>query len=369
MVVENSSHLSPDAASHGADEPAADTVERAPSLGTRIRAVVGSRPFVWAVLIVIFALFWVIGLERGVGAARMLSLTAWGIALGGIFALGSVGLTLTYGVLKFPNFAHGALITIGAYIAFEVVRFVPNGPPLRPLSFGWELLLGLVICMPLTGLVAVVCDRLVFRRLRNHGSSIVLFAMASLGLAFVLRSLIYLIWGPAFRFYYHGRANPALDLPLGLHVQADKFFSLGLAVALVILLFWLLTHTKMGKAMRATADNPDLAEVRGIDTERIIAWTWLIGGGFAGSCGVLFGLASQLRPEMGFISVLLPVFAAVILGGIGNAFGALVGAMVIGIAWQMTAAVMEPAYGPGVAFGIMILVLVIRPQGLFGKGS
>lgn len=131
-------------------------------------------------------------------------------------------------------------------------------------------------------------------------------------------------------------------------------------------LFLLLTRTKLGKAMRATADNADLAKVRGINTEHVIAWTWVIGGGFAAAGGVLFGLASQLRPSMGFISLLVPVFAATILGGIGNARGALVGSLVIGIAWQLTAAVMPATYGPGVAFGIMILMLVIRPQGLFG---
>ncbi|HLQ85181.1 MAG TPA: branched-chain amino acid ABC transporter permease [Salinisphaeraceae bacterium] len=364
-MAQASKQLSQDAAP--ADSMAhASAAEPSSTLGRRIRRAVGSRPFVWAILLAILALFWVIGLARGLSVSNLLSLTVWGISLGGIFALGSVGLTLTYGVLKFPNFSHGALITIGAYIAFEVIRLVPNSLPLRPLSFGWEFLLGLAVCMPVTGLVAVICDRLVFRHLRNRGSSIVLFAMASLGLAFVLRSLLYLIWGPEFRFYYHGRANPALQLPMGVHVQADKFFVLGLALVLVTLLFLLLSRTKMGKAMRATADNPDLAMVRGIDTERIIAWTWMIGGGLAASGGVLFGLASQLRPEMGFVSILLPVFAAVILGGIGNAFGALVGALVIGIAWQLTAAATDPTYGPGVAFGIMILILVIRPQGLFG---
>lgn len=337
------------------------------SLGRRVRLIAGSGPFVWAVLIGIGVLFWLIGLSRGGDWSHLLSLTVWGIALGAILALGSIGLTLTYGVLKFPNFSHGALITIGAYIALTVVNVVPHGPPLRPLSFGWELLLGLAISMPVTGVIAVVCDRLVFRRLRANKSSVVLFAMASLGLAFVLRSLLYLIWGPSFRFYYHGRANPALHFPWGIRVQADQIFALLLAVVLVLLIYFLLTRTKMGKAMRATADNPDLAKVRGIDTERVVAWTWLIGGGLAASGGVLFGLASQLRPEMGFISILLPVFAAVILGGIGNAFGALVGALIIGIAWELTAAAIAPTYGPGVAFGIMILMLVIRPQGLFGR--
>lgn len=350
----------------GSDAALAPLVDGRPVRRERLRAIIGSRPFVWAVLIAILALFWVIGLTRDISVSHLISLTVWGVALGGVLALGSIGLTLTYGVLKFPNFAHGALITIGAYIALMVVWLVPNGPPLRPFSFGWELLLGLVIAMPVTGVVAVICDRIVFRRLRKTNSSMVLFAMASLGLAFVLRSLLYLIWGPVFRFYYLARTNPALHLPLGVRVQADKFFTLGLALVLVFLVFWLLTRTKMGKAMRATADNPDLAKVRGIDTERVIAWTWMIGGGLAASGGVLFGLASQLRPEMGFITILLPVFASVILGGIGSAFGALVGSLVIGIAWQLTAAATDPTYGPGVAFGIMILMLVIRPQGLFG---
>lgn len=333
---------------------------------TRIRDIAGSRPLVWAVLIGIGVLFWLIGLSQGVSLGRLLSLTIWGISLGGVLSLSSIGLTLTYGVLKFPNFSHGALITIGAYVALMVVNAVPHSAPLRPMSFGWELLLGLAIAMPVTGIVAAICDRIVFRRLRTQKATLVLYAMASLGLAFVLRSCIYLLWGPTFHFYYHGRANPALEFPLNIRVQGDKFFALGLALVMAYLLYLLLTRTKLGKAMRATADNADLAKVRGIDTERVIAWTWLIGGGLAAAGGVLFGLASQLRPSMGFISLLVPVFAAVILGGIGNPRGALVGSVVIGIAWQLTAAVMSPAYGPGVAFAIMILMLVIRPQGLFG---
>src|SRR5699024_10854785 len=221
--------------------------------------------------------------------------------------------------------------------------------------------------MPLTGALAIVCDRLIFRRLRYSKSPIVLFAMASLGLAFVLRSILYMIWGSDFRFYYEGRENPALHLPMGVHVTADKFFNLALALIVVYLVFLLLKRTKMGKAMRAAADNPDLAQVRGINTERVVAWTWMFGGGLAAGGGVLFGLASQLRPEMGFISILLPVFASVILGGIGNPIGAVVGSLVIGVAWQLSAAAVNPTYGPGIAFAIMILMLVLRPQGLFSN--
>jgi branched-chain amino acid transport system permease protein/neutral amino acid transport system permease protein len=127
----------------------------------------------------------------------------------------------------------------------------------------------------------------------------------------------------------------------------------------------LLGRTKMGKAMRATADNPELAQVRGINTERVIAWTWVMSGALAAAGGVMYGLASQLRPEMGFF-LLLPMFAAVIMGTVGNPRGALVGAIIIGVAQQVSTAFLNPAYGPAVAFLLLVLTLLVRPQGLFG---
>jgi branched-chain amino acid transport system permease protein len=315
-------------------------------------------------LVIILIAMWLLGLSLGAGTQQLFSLTIWGIMLGGIIALGGVGLTLCYGVLKFPNFAHGALVTMGAYVAFTLVQAVPQSAPIWRFSFGWELVLGLVVAMPIVGIVAVLVDRVLYRRLRVAKSALVLFAMASLGMAFFLRSIIYLLWGSDFHFYYVGRANPALHMPLGIRVQADQVFVLSLALILVILLYLLLAKTRMGKAMRATADNPDLAQIRGIDTERVIAATWFISGGLAAAGGVMYGLASQLRPDMGF-TLLLPMFAAVILGSIGNAFGALVGAVVIGMAMQLTSSFMSPAYGPAVAFALMVLALVVRPQGLF----
>jgi len=192
--------------------------------------------------------------------------------------------------------------------------------------------------------------------------------MASLAATFFLQSVIYLIWGSDFRFYYPGRANPALQMPLGIRIQADQIFVFVLALILVALTWLLLEKSKMGKAMRATANNPDLAQVRGINTERVIAWTWIIGGGLAAAGGVMYGLASQLRPEMGFF-LLLPIFAAAIMGGVGSPMGALVGAIIIGVAQQVSSAFLNPAYGPAVAFVLMILVLVVQPQGLFGQSG
>jgi len=336
-----------------------------PRPGERIRAALQSRAAAGLFVVGVLALVVLLAILQDVPAGRLLSLTVWGIMLGGVIGLGSIGLTLVYGVLKFPNFSHGALVTLGAYFTFALMSLLPQGAALRPFSFGWEFVVALVVSMPLVGVVSLAVDRVMYRPLRQRGASLVLFAMASLAMAFFLRSIIYLVWGSDFRFYYEGRRNPALDLPLGLRVQADQFFILGLALVLVIAIYLLLERTKMGKAMRATANNPELAQVRGINTERVIAWTWMIGGGLAAAGGAMYGLASQLRPEMGFW-LLLPMFAAVIMGSIGNPRGALAGALIIGVAQQVSTAFLNPAYGPAVAFLLMVLTLLVRPQGLFG---
>lgn len=339
-----------------------------PGGAERAWAFMRTRAFLVGTFAVLLLLMYALGLLSGVGSQRLLSLTAWGLMLGGIIALGSIGLTLVYGVMKFPNFSHGALVTLGAYIALSVIPLLPPGPALRPLSFGYEFLVAILVAMPVVGFLAAGIDRVVYRRLRRTGAHLVLFAMASLAMAFFLRSMIYLIWGPDFHFYYPGRSNPALHLPLGIRVRADQLFILVLAFALVALVYGLLERTKMGKAMRATADNPDLAGVRGINTERVILWTWVLGGGLAAAGGVMYGLSSQLRPEMGFW-LLLPMFAATIMGGIGSPYGALIAALVIGVAHQVSTSFLDPTYGPAVAFVLMVLTLLIRPQGLFGRGG
>lgn len=340
----------------------------APRPGAQFGAVLKSRGGFSVILFLILVLFWVIGFLRGTSLGDLLSLTIWGAMLGGIIALGAIGLTLVYGVLKFPNFAHGELITFGAYSTFALTRILPQGQPLRPLSFGWELIVALLLSMPIVAAIALAVDRVLFYPLRRRGASLVLFAMASLAGAFFLRSVIYLIWGSDFRFYYPGRANPALQLPLDIRIQADQIFVFVLALILVGVTYLLLEKTKMGKAMRATANDPDLAQVRGINTERVIAWTWVLGGALAAAGGVMYALASQLRPEMGFW-LLLPIFAAAIMGGVGSPIGALVGAIIIGIAQQLSASFLNPAYGPGVAFILMVVVLVVQPQGLFGQSG
>lgn len=335
----------------------------------RLKALLGSRSAAVVVLALILAAIWLLAAVQGIPGQRLLSLAVRGVMLSGIVALGAIGLTLVFGVVKFANFAHGDLMTLGAYLALPIVAQLGTDSVLGPFAFGWELIVGLLVAMPLTGLAAYAIDWVIYRPLRARRSSTVILAMASLGMAFFVRSFIYLIWGADFLFYYRGRARPAtVELFANIRVRPDQLFILGLAIVLVALVYVLLEKTKIGKAMRATADNPDLARISGINTQQIILWTWLIGGGLAAAGGIMFGLDSQLRPEMGWF-LLLPLFAAVILGSIGNPYGALVGALVISVAQQMATAFINPAYAPGVAFVILILLLLFRPQGLFGKGG
>ncbi|MEW6045033.1 MAG: branched-chain amino acid ABC transporter permease [Bacillota bacterium] len=295
----------------------------------------------------------------------LFSLASWGVMLGGVIALGAVGLSLVYGVLRFANLAHGDLMTIGAYAVFSMLAWLPQGEALAPFSFGREFLVALALAMPLTGLVGWAVDRLFYRPLRRRESPPLILTMASLGVAFLLRSLVYLGWGADFRFYYTGRPRPSLALPLGVRIRPDQVFILGLTVLLVVLTYLLLEKTRIGKAMRAMADNPALARVSGIDTERVAAWTWLVGGALAAAAGAMLALDAQLRPEMGWF-LLLSMFAAAVLGGLGKPYGALFGGVAIGVAQQEATAFLNPAYGPGVGFVALILLLLWRPQGLFG---
>ena len=303
----------------------------------------------------------------------MLELFVYGLVLGGIIALGAVGLTLVYGIVRLSNFAHGDLMTSGAYIALFMVTGLLSwiGIPdtiFSPLSFGLRMVIAFPISMVLVGIVAIVVDRILYKKLREKKSNTVIMAMSSLGAAFILRMIILILWGADSLFYRPGVLRPAIDLPLNVKIRPDQIFILIAVTVLIVTLHLFLKNSKMGKAMRATADNTDLALVSGINTERIIIWTWGIGGALAAAGGILYGIDVQLHPYMGW-NFLIPIFAATILGTIGNMYGALVGGFVIGVAQQMSTAFLMPTYKPAVAFVIMVLILLIRPKGIFGGSS
>jgi branched-chain amino acid transport system permease protein/neutral amino acid transport system permease protein len=340
----------------------------------RGRADTVSAGTLWALIVALF--IWAAFAET--------QLFVVGIIVGSILALGAVGLTLIYGILRFANFAHGDTMMLGAYLTFialsgTVVGSRPNRDTeiawsldrlpaaterLGDLTFGYGFLIALGISALLVAALSVGLDRLVFRPLRRRRSGIVIFAVASLGLAFSIRAVMLMIWGPDPRFFISG-IHPAKRYAFDVVLKTDQIFIFLVALGAAVVMYLLLFHTKLGKAMRAYADNADLALVTGINTDRIIVWTWLIAGALMALAGTLLALQANLKPELGF-GLLLPIFAAAILGGIGKPQGAFVGAMVVAVTQEISTEFFSAGYKPGVAFVILILILLLRPRGLFG---
>lgn len=278
-----------------------------------------------------------------------LQLTVYGVVLGSIITLGAVGLSLVYSILRFAHFAHGDMVTAGAYFAFIFVAWL-----------GMPVLVALPFAIGLTALLAVIVDQVLYRRLRKTAPVILL--ISSFGVALIMRSLIQIVWGPDNQVYQSGIQMPYRVM--GLTIKPDHLLIVGLSIALVVGLHFFLQKTKIGKAMRAMSDNRDLAQVTGISVDRIIIWTWIIGAALAAAAGVFLAMDTRLHPVMGW-RLLLPVFAAAILGGIGKPYGAIVGGIVIGLAQEWSTAIISPAYKPAVAFALMVLMLIFRPTGLF----
>jgi len=299
----------------------------------------------------------------------MLQLIIWGFILGSIIALGSVGLTLIWGITDLFNCAHGDQITVGAYIALLASSLLSGVGFLQakvgPFSFNWGLVVAFIPAILVSIGLAILIDRWVYKPLRRLGATSIVGFIASIGVAWALRGLIYIIWGADFHFYTPG-VRPMLFLPLGIMLRMDEIFIVLVAWAAAAAVYVFLKTAKAGKALRAVADNPELSRVAGIGTERMIVWAWAIAGTLIAIAGVLYGIETQLRPEMGWI-FLLPLFAAIILGGQGSITGAVAGGLVLGIAQQVSTQWLLPTYKPAVAFIIMVLVLLFRPQGIFGR--
>jgi len=276
-----------------------------------------------------------------------------GIAVGCIIALAAVGLTLTYGILRLANFAHGDFLTLGAYFT------------LLANSLGLNIWLAVVLGLVGTVLAVLLTEKLLWSPMRDRRASSTTLIIISIGIALFLRNGIILFWGGG---------NQNYDLPvaaavsfLGIRVAYYRLIVVGLAILAILGLHYLLQNTKIGKAMRAVADDIDLARVSGINVDQVVIWTWVIAGSLTALGGGMYGLITAVRPNMGWF-LILPMFAAVILGGIGNPYGAIAGALVIGIAQEVSTYWLPTEYKLGVALLIMVLVLLVRPQGLF-KGT
>lgn len=295
-----------------------------------------------------------------------------GLITGAMIGLGAIGVTLTYSILRFANFAHGELLSWGAYAALAAagaLGSVSGGllTPIGPFSFGWALPIAAVIAVALTGGLALLVDVLLFGRLRDRRSSIIILVMASFGAALTLRSLLEFIFTskPA---YYTKALQIALPLGGGLRATPDQLLSLGVAAVLVFAVHLMLTRTATGRAMRAVSENPQLAGVVGIDVRKVVRTVWLMGAGLAAVAGIFAGLLVQIRPQMG-LDLLLPLFAAAILGGIGSVPGAMLAGLVVGLAEAVAVPLVGGEWRAAVAFVVLVLVLLVRPQGLFGRAE
>ena len=287
-----------------------------------------------------------------------------GILTGAILALGAIGVSFTLQILRFANFSHSELLTWGAYLASTFVVFATAGAPLGPLSFGWQLILAVALAGIGTGLLALVVDALVFSRLRRRGAHPLSMVFAAFGVALILRNLVLLLWGPEARYYTTELQMAVLVLP-GVRMLPDQIFVLAFTLLVVVAAHLILRYSRLGMAMRAMAESPGLARVCGIQIEGVIRWTWMISGMLAAAAGVFMGLTVQLRPEMGF-NLLLAIFTAAILGGTGSLFGAVLGGLIVGLAENLSVLVIPAGYKAAVPFLLLLLVLAVRPQGLFG---
>ena len=297
--------------------------------------------------------------QRATTTDRALQLGVEGIKLGLIIAITSVGLSLIFGTTGLTNFAHGELVTFGAlvcwYLNFEA------GIPLL-----WAAPLAIVLGGAASGLL----DRGLWRPLRARGTGLIAMLVVSIGLSLLLRYLfLYQFGGRTRPFAEYGRQRQVDFLGLGLvGITPKDMVSIGISVVVLVTVALLITRTRMGKAMRAVADNPDLAASSGIDVQRVISVVWIVGGALAALGGVLVGLGEEVSWQMGF-QLLLLMFAGITLGGLGTAFGALVGGFVIGLFINLSTLVVPTELKNVGALLVLVLVLLVRPQGILGRAE
>lgn len=317
-----------------------------------------------------------------------------GIAYGSQLALGALGVTLVYGVLRFSNFAHGDTMAFGTMVVVLVTWWMQSvGITFGPLP---TALLALPVGIAATAVLMVGTDRMVYRFYRQKKAEPVVYLIVSLGVMFIMAGLVRFIIGPNDQSFSDGERfiikvrdfKQMTGLDEGLAIKTTQGITVVTAVVVVAVLFWFLNNTRTGKSMRAFSDNEDLALLSGINPERVVLYTWLIVAALATIAGTLYGLDKSFKPFV-YFQLLLPIFAAAIVGGLGNPLGAIAGGFVIAFsevtvtyAWKKVITYVVPdAWAPeglvqllsteykfAVSFVILVIVLLIKPTGLF-KGK
>lgn len=273
-----------------------------------------------------------------------------GTVTGLLIALPALALTITFGVLKFPNFAIGSMLTFGAYSGWIFNRLL-NVP----------LPLAAVLSAVTVAGIAMLCNFLVFSRLRDRGSITLL--VASMGIALILENICRFAFGNATRTFNIEIARPIRWL--GLRVNQEQLITVVVVIVCVAVIQFLFYASPIGRAMRAVADNPALAAVRGVERKVVANVAWSLAGALVALAGVLAGLDRAIDPLIGW-NYQIPIFAAAILGGLGSPIGAVVGAIVIGITEELSTLILPTNYRQVVSFSVILLLLLVRTEGLFG---
>jgi len=316
-----------------------------------------------------------------------------GMVLGSVYALGAIGITLVFGILRFAHFAHGDFMTMGAFVTFVLAAIAAGLGIVSPVPMA---IVVLPAAMIVTAVLALGIDKAFYAPLRKKGAKPVTLLIASIGVALMIQGLIRLFAGVQNRTFYAETTKRIfrIDVPFfgatrPIVFTEPQVWMIGLTIVAVLALHFFLTRSRLGKGMRAMADNAALAQVSGINTQLVVRVTWLIAGTLAALAGTMLALDVSLKPDLAF-NIILPIFAAAIVGGLGQSYGAIAGGFLVGFAETMSvfnwAVLLRPfksvlpgwipkdlsivptEYKLTVAFVILVIVLLVRPTGIF-KGA
>ena len=316
-----------------------------------------------------------------------------GTVLGSIYALGAIGVTLIFGILRFAHFAHGDMMTMGGFIAFVLAALCAAAGISGPVPTGFIVL---PVAMALTAVIALGLDKAFYAPLRKRGAKPVTLLIASIGVTLMIQGLIRLFFGVSTRSFFETEPKKILRFDMSwlggsrpITFTQPKLLMVIVTIVICYALHLFLSRSRLGKAMRAMSDNADLAQVSGINTALVVRVTWIIAGALACCAGTMLALDVSLTPDLAF-NIVLPIFAAAIVGGLGQAYGAIAGGFLIGFAetlavfdWSVllrpfqqwlpfeitgTISLVPTEYKLTVAFVILVIVLLARPTGIF-KGA
>ncbi len=315
-----------------------------------------------------------------------------GTVIGSIYALGAVGVTLVFGILRFAHFAHGDMMTLGAFLTYSLVAIFAAMGLSAPVPLG---ILMMPLAMALTSVVALGLDRGFYAPLRRKGAKPITLLIASIGVTLMLQGVVRLFYGTSTRSFFEQEPKTIFRFDMSwiggtrpITATGPQLWMVGLVVLAVLALHFFLTRSRLGKGMRAMSDNPDLAQVSGINTALVVRVTWIIAGALACMAGTMLALDVSLKPDLAF-NIILPIFAAAVVGGLGQTYGAIAGGFLVGFAetlavfdwtvflrpfrdrlpeWLASAqgiSLVPTEYKLTVAFVILVIVLLVRPTGIF----